>query len=53
MCPGSPGWLPLRGVPPADADYGGRGRRVLVCWGGAVFGDVDGGVGVEAVEEVR
>jgi hypothetical protein len=25
---------------------------VLVRWGGAVFGDVDGGVAVEAVEEV-
>jgi hypothetical protein len=43
----------LRGEPPADADYGRGRRRVLVCWGGAVFGDVDGGVGVEAVEEVR
>jgi hypothetical protein len=43
----------LWGEPPADADYGRGRRRVLVCWGGAVFGDVDGGVGVEAVEEVR
>ncbi|GFF57135.1 LOW QUALITY PROTEIN: hypothetical protein IFM46972_10705 [Aspergillus udagawae] len=47
-----PGFLLLRGEPPADADDGAGRGRVLVCWGGAVFGDVDGGVAVEAVEEV-
>lgn len=51
--PGGPGFFLLWGEPPADADYGGGRRGVLVCWGGAVFGDVDGGFGVEAVEEVR